>query len=114
MTRADASDGENLVFHERRITDATCKEDYERRRAAMKKDKATLAFLMTFVERDSTVGPSMEMLMNAVNKGGWAETSMTPLLLTLLVQKDITRETTERYLNPSSFFGFTSFIDSIA
>jgi Fe-S-cluster containining protein len=100
VTKTQAPDAANVIYRDGRITDASCKADYDRRLAVMQKDKSALATLSYFMsEKPSALAPAMPDFMQTVDRGGWIETSMLPLLLVLLKNEEITRQVAGNYLH---------------
>ena len=66
----------------------------------MQKDKSAPATLSYFMgEKPSALAPAKADFMQTVDRGGWIETSMLPLLLVLLKNEEITRQVTGNYLH---------------
>jgi hypothetical protein len=101
MSKVEA-DAANVIYRDGRITDASYKDDYDRRLAVMQKDRETLAVLYYLLGDDDkprALAPTLADFMTVVDSGGWAETSMVPLLFVLLKNKDITPAAAERYIH---------------
>jgi hypothetical protein len=101
MKKTTAADAPNVIYRNGAITDPDCKADYERRLAAMRKDQPTLAILAYFMrEETSHLGPSRaDFLKTCVDRSGWIELTMLPLLILLLQQKEISSQTAESYVS---------------
>jgi Fe-S-cluster containining protein len=100
VTETQAPDAANVIYRDGRITDASCKADYDRRLAVMQKDKSPLATLSYFMsEKPSALAPARADFMQTVDRGGWVETTMLPLLLVLLKNEEITRQVAGNYLH---------------
>jgi hypothetical protein len=100
MTKTEAPDAANVIYRNGRITGAACKDDYDRRLAAMRKDQSTLTRLSYFILDEPTeFGPSKAEFMMTIRNGGWIETPMMPLLFVLLRNKEISPQDAENYLH---------------
>lgn len=92
-------DGTDVIFRDGRITDPSAKADYERRLAAMRKERDVFKILSSFIPKSNgTLSPTAEQFTRTVEKKGWIETAMSSLLFVLLNDKQITPAIAESYL----------------
>ena len=100
MTTTEAPEAANVIFRDGAITDPACRDDYNRRLAAMKKDQKTLAIAGYFLtDEASWFAPSRAQFMSTADRGGWIETAMAALIYILLKNREITQQTAESYLH---------------
>lgn len=98
MTTTKEPDAHNVIFRDGCITDPSYKADYDRRLADMRKERDTLKALSYFISEKGGFCPSIEEFTRTVEKQGWIETAMTPLVFVLLKEKQINPAIAESYL----------------
>lgn len=89
MVETDNDAAENLIFSEARITDPTCKADYDRRFAALQRDARLTNTLLDFMREDKPERlfgvPRLSEFISIPGRGATIETSMLPLLAVIVI-----------------------------